>query len=794
MSALGRSFAVLPSPQEDALSALTTPALILRIIERPRRWDKRPIHWYWIIPILYFIATITLLWPLVAHLRSGVGDTEGDPLLNTWTLRWVQHTMLSHPAHLYDGNMFGPNPRTIAFSELLLPQAIMAWPVWLLSHDSLLAYNLSVLVTYPLCAVFMYALCRALNANRGAAFLAGLLFAFAPFRIDNNAHLQVLSMQWMPLAMLAMIRLIQQPTKWRALAVTATTALIALSSIYYAVMFATALLAFLVVEAVRQRRSFTIRIGVPLVIALAAAAVIVVLIDLPYLTMRDEQGITRTIDEVHANAARGVSYLTTSPGSIVWRHLLPTATNGPSTIGSSALFPGALLSLFAFLGLRSIRRPWMLGIFVLGFISFILSFGPTWGAKAGGWPLPYRLLYPHLSVYQGLRGPDRFGALVLLALGVFAATGATAAWEAVAAIRPRLREYALVCAVLISGAALVDVGTHLRPVAPVDRSAETLAPYRWLASQPDPGIIAEFPVERYEQRTAFYSTYHWQKVLWGHSGFIPAATYQLRGRFLGRDDLPGLASLDALADFGVRTLVIHRSAYTAAMLADIDTQLQKSPEKVLFATHVGDSDIYTLRPPENDSPFDTRLTYTQNAAGNVDTLLGQLTVTNRDSHARMLYTVGLPRMIAEFRDMTGKIVSKQRVTILFPAVITLKTTSIPFAVKLPREPGEYAVSISINRLLSAPTQTETTVQVVTLSTLPHLTVEGVHVTSPALYTPGEPVAMWITTKGGTTLPLPETTARDDRTIDVVLQRLPLDAAQIVAHGKESGVEIWVSPP
>ncbi len=581
------------SEEEDTLSAVSVPVPPERITERTPRVEQRSLRWYWLIPILYLLVTAVLLWPLVAHLRSGVADTEGDPLLNAWTLRWVQHTLLSHPTQLYNGNIFAPNPRTVAFSELLLPQAIMAWPVWLISHDSLLAYNLSVLVTYPLCAVCMYALCRALNANRSAAFLVGLLFAFAPFRLDNNVHLQVLSMQWMPLAVLAMIRLIQQPTKWRALAVIATTALVALSSIYYAAMFATALIVFLIVEAIRQRQAFITRAGGLLLIALATAAIVVALIELPYLTMRNEQGITRTLDESYGNAARGTSYLTTNPGSIVWHHLLPVATIGPSTIGSSALFPGVLLSLFALLGLWRLRRPWMLGIFMLGLISFILSFGPTWGAKKGGWPLPYRLLYQHLVVYQGLRGPDRFGALVLLALGVFAAMGVTAMWEAITAKRPRLREYALICAVLASGVALVDVATHLRPVVPVDRSADTLAPYRWLASQRDPGIIAEFPVGRYEQQTAFYSTYHWQKVLWGHSGFIPAATYQLRGRFLGREDLPGLANLDVLADFGVRTLVIHRSAYTAAVLADIESQLQKSPDKVLFATHVGDSDVWS---------------------------------------------------------------------------------------------------------------------------------------------------------------------------------------------------------
>src|SRR5262249_47649788 len=166
-------------------------------------------RWHVLIPALYIVLTVVLLWPLVQHARSAVADTVGGPLLYAWTIRWVQHTLLTDPLHIYNGNMFAPNPRSLAFSDAMLPQAILAWPAWLVTHDSLLAYNLSVLITYPLCATGMYALCRALGANRGAAFLAGLLYAFTPYRMDNNSHLQVLSMQWMPLAFLAVIRFVQ---------------------------------------------------------------------------------------------------------------------------------------------------------------------------------------------------------------------------------------------------------------------------------------------------------------------------------------------------------------------------------------------------------------------------------------------------------------------------------------------------------------------------------------------------------------------------------------------------------
>ena len=759
-----------------------------RIPPAPRRLRSTATRWHGIIPALYVLSALYVLWPLVAHLRSGVATTEGDPLLNAWTLRWVQHTLFTHPTHLYDGNMFAPNPHTLAFSELLLPQAIMAWPIWLIAHDGLLAYNLMVLVTYPLCAIAMYALCRALGAARGAALIAGFCYAYAPFRLDNDAHLQVLSMQWMPLAILTVIRFMQRPSWLRGVAVVVTVILVGLSSAYYAVIFGTGFAALLLVEGVRRRAFFT-RAGAGLLLTLGLAAAVVVLADIPYLTMRDEQGIVRTLDEAYEYAAHRASYVTTVPGSILWRHVLPTAGIGPS-----ALFPGALLTLFALLGLWRLRRPWMAGLLALGIVGFVVSFGPTWGAKDAGRPLPYRLLYQHVVFFQGLRGPDRFATLVLLAMAVFAAVGMTAIWDSLARTRPWIHSHAIVATLLIAGLAIADTAAQMPPIVPVDRSPETLAPYRWLAEQPDTGIIAEFPVGRYEQRTAFYSTYHWHDVLWGHSGFVPAATYQLRGVFTGSHDFPAPRDLGMLADMGVRTLVVHRSAYDAGTLADLEDQLRHSPDRAVFRARVGESDLYSLNPPAPLAPFTVQVAYGLSPLGNVDRLPGQLIVINHDTQPRMFYTVGQPRVTAEIRDATGSRVTRQGVTIVLPAIIAPGTTAIPFSIKLPPQPGNYALSLTTTRLPSVPDPAPTHLQVVSLTALPHLSLKGLRVTSPPLYTAGEPVAMWVTTKDGTTFPLSDTMAHDDRTIDVLLTRIPADAAQIVAHGKWSGVELWVAPP
>ncbi len=746
-------------------------------------------RWHLIIPALYIAVTLILLWPLVAHIRSAVADTPGDPLLNAWTLRWVQHALITHPTHLYDGNMFAPNLRSLAFSELLLPQAIIAWPVWLASHDALLAYNVTLLATYPLCGIAMYGLCRGIGAVRGAAFIAGLAFAFAPFRMDNNAHLQVLSMQWMPLAILAIIRYMQRPTRGRFTAVAAMVTLSALSSVYYTVMFGTALIVFIIVETARQRRRFIARHAAGLLAALALGAAFVAAIDLPYLTMRREHNIVRTLDEAYDDAAHKASYITVTPGNFLWHHVLPTS--GPE---HAALFPGIIVLILAAVGFRFVRRPWMGGLAALGIVSLVLSFGPTWGDKVSGTPLPYRVLYQHVVGYQGIRGPDRFAAVVLLALCPFASLGATWLWHAAGWRDPRIARFATLVACLISALTIADCATRLLPTVSIDRSATTLAPYRWLASQRDTGIVAEFPVATNELQTAFYSTYHWHDVVWGHSGFIPLPTYQLRGRFVGRDDFPGPDDFDALADIGVKTLVIHRSAYQPDQLDFITRKIRQSPASTTFLGSIGDCDIYHLQLDPAAPPLTASVSFRIDPIGNLDKLPGEVTVTNPGTGARMLYTHGRFNFSAEIRDAAHKHVSSQSIAIDLPPIVSKGAITVPISIELPRTPGAYTIDLHSTNVPLLENQPLFTVTVIGLTTLPHLVLNGTEVTSPPLYTPGESVAMWVTIKDGKTIALRDTTALPDGTVHVTLAPLPAGAAQVVAHGKESGVELWVAPP
>ncbi len=68
---------------------------------------------------LFTLLTVAMTWPQARYATDRVSD-PGDPLLNTWALAWVAHQLPYSPAHVFDGNIFHPERRTLAYSESLL--------------------------------------------------------------------------------------------------------------------------------------------------------------------------------------------------------------------------------------------------------------------------------------------------------------------------------------------------------------------------------------------------------------------------------------------------------------------------------------------------------------------------------------------------------------------------------------------------------------------------------------------------------------------------------------------------
>jgi hypothetical protein len=162
--------------------------------------------------LAYTALSIVLTWPLALGLASDVPGDLGDSLLNMWILAWgAEHVprlltgAMSWQA-FWNANIFHPEPLALTFSEHLFGQTLQILPIYWLTGNVILCYNLLFISTFVLSAFGTYLLVRDLTGNRMAAFVAGLVYGFLPYRIASVPHLQVLSSQWMPFALYGLNR------------------------------------------------------------------------------------------------------------------------------------------------------------------------------------------------------------------------------------------------------------------------------------------------------------------------------------------------------------------------------------------------------------------------------------------------------------------------------------------------------------------------------------------------------------------------------------------------------------
>ena len=159
-------------------------------------------RWFWFACCLFLVCTFVFLYPYSFDPAHTVSDA-GDPLLNISTLwRVQQHLAKGEILDIYEADYFYPRKNVLAYSEIMLPTAIIAWPVAAISDNPVLAYNFSFLLNYFLTALFTFLLVRRLTGSPVAGIVSGLLFAFCQWRLHRPAHMQLLTNQWAPLMML----------------------------------------------------------------------------------------------------------------------------------------------------------------------------------------------------------------------------------------------------------------------------------------------------------------------------------------------------------------------------------------------------------------------------------------------------------------------------------------------------------------------------------------------------------------------------------------------------------------
>jgi hypothetical protein len=510
-------------------------------------------------------------WPLPLHIGSSFSRDIGDPIVQAWQVAWGGHALIHQPLQFFQSNQFWPLKDTLAFSDSLAGYA----PIGAIGHGvhaAVVRYNALFLFAYALAFVGAYLLARELGLRPAAAALAGAAFAYAPWRLEQDGHLHVLSSGGIALALFLLLRGYRRSC-WGTVLAGWLVAAWQVSLGFTLGLQLGYLIGLIGIGAlIWWWRAARPQVEKSVIVATAAGAafslVVAVLFSLPYQRVLSDHPEAHRSAERLSNASGPVWQFIAAPEqNMVWGAATRAIrADHLTSIPEQTLFPGLVILALAIAGLfvSSFSRRLRLGLGAAALLLMALSLG--FHTSGLGRFYPYRLLYEFAPGWQGVRVPGRLNTLTSLALALLAAAGAQALLTRLK--NPRFAvavATGLVVLVCVEGAgfSLSPARGNLAPTAPAAPLGQTGI------AQPQLHLPVTIAANR---RYVFWSSDGFPKIANGRSSVDPAS-FALLTREVR--NFPDRASVSALRRAGIRSVVLHpyllpNTAWASAATKQID--------------------------------------------------------------------------------------------------------------------------------------------------------------------------------------------------------------------------------
>lgn len=297
--------------------------------------------------LTFCLFTSIVTWPYVTRLRDAVVDA-GDPYFMSWVLWWDYHQTFTDPLNLFHANLYYPLRYTLAFSEHSYGIALLFFPLFALGAPPLTVHAVAVFLGFAGCGYAAFRLVRTLTGCTGAAWIAGIIFAFVPFRFLLMSQVVYLWSMWLPLMLEALVLFARRRSKRRAVWLGVAFFMSGLTTISWFTLSLVPLAVSGVILLTRhdiwRDREFWRRGAV----ALGAASLALLPFMLPYFIAARLYNFKRSIDEVKLWSAWPSHWLAAETRNKLWHGMGDNLPDG----GRFRLFPGLLpilLSLGALL-------------------------------------------------------------------------------------------------------------------------------------------------------------------------------------------------------------------------------------------------------------------------------------------------------------------------------------------------------------------------------------------------------------------------------------------------------------
>lgn len=380
----------------------------------------------------YLVAFVVLTFPLITQFSTHIFADQGDGLQNYWNLWWMKKSLLELRQPFWKTPYLHYPYGTSLLGHTLNPfNGLMGIP--LSPFFSLVQiYNAVVVFSFVVGGLTAFWLAYYITRAYVPSLVGGYVFTFSNYHFAHaEGHMQLVSLEWIPLFALLWLRLLEKPRVLTAVGAVLALFGVALCDYYY--LFYCVLFGLLALgwRAWRNRglgwlatRPYLVALSVFSVLALSTAGPMV--ISLLLLAARDPLvGAHPTLDlslDLPALLIPGGHWRFAELTAGYWSRL-------PGFIHESSVHVGLSVLVLAVLGWRGRRAfpGYGLGLWWLVLAVFVvLSLGPALhvgGVVVTGAFLPYAWLeavFPPLAL-SGV--PVRMMVMVTLALGVLAAAG-----------------------------------------------------------------------------------------------------------------------------------------------------------------------------------------------------------------------------------------------------------------------------------------------------------------------------------------------------------------------------------
>ena len=559
-------------------------------------WWQRTQH----IAVFAFFLAIAAWWlrPLTWRLGSHVTST-GDPLITAWRLVWPVQWLLERPAPFLDSNVLYPASAAFARDELTLGQTLLAGPVYALTHNALLAHNITILLTVALSGFTTYWVVWRLLHNRTAGLIAGIIITIAPYHLAQIDHAGLLAVQWLPLVLYFLDRTLRYRRARDAFFLGLFAFLQAIAAGYYAYVTAFLIVAYLGYCCVMERRLLTarglLRAGAALVIAMALLVPIVV----PFWRVASAEGFARSRAAVEVWSAKPRMWVAATPDNLLYGRF--SRRYSLTWRNEVFLFPGLIALALGGVALGGRRRMrFRAAALVLALVGFVLSLGPVLNFKrvgGGRLPLPYAALYRFVPGMDALRAPLRIAPLSMLGVALLAAIG----WKRLA-IGMRRRHWSRAAtygvALAVVAGMLGEYATTPISTVAVPQLDPAFTPItQWLAAQ-SPSVVLMLPNPRAAvAMTLATATHH--RFVNGEAEVRPPARRVLFRRLSNFPDQPSITALEML---GVNLVILDRTGYTPEAWHALPDRIRPFARDLTLVAPLPNALIYHIAPAEQRFP------------------------------------------------------------------------------------------------------------------------------------------------------------------------------------------------